>query len=108
MNANRTVEELQSSWGLLFPGVQAPDARTWALWITEFGTDTVRRCITKLAQRYRKSSGDFASGESLYKFATVLMGRINREPEQTGNSKQHAAPAPPSKGGQHPQETDEL
>jgi hypothetical protein len=31
MNANRTVEELQSSWGLLFPGVQAPDARTWAL-----------------------------------------------------------------------------
>jgi len=87
MNANRTVEELQSSWGLLFPDVQAPDARTWALWITEFGTDTVRRCIAKLALRYHKSSGrDFASGENLHKFATALMGRINREQKQTGSN----------------------
>jgi hypothetical protein len=80
---NTTVEELASSWNLLFPGVQPPHARQWALWITLYGSDTVRRCIAKLAFRYHKSSSDFATGENLFKFATGLMGRISIEQAQS-------------------------
>lgn len=90
---NATVEELQSSWGLLFPNVQAPEPQQWALWITLYGTDAVRRSVAKLALRYRKSSGDFASGESLYKFADALMGRISHDASKSSTKQGRVAPA---------------
>ncbi len=73
MSTNAVVNELQSSWVLLFPDTPPPSARQLALWITAYGTDTVRSAITKLAVR-----SDRASGASLYKFAAAIMGRIAR------------------------------
>jgi hypothetical protein len=72
---NTTVEELQSTWRLLFPQVPPPDARQWALWITLHGQTIVRRSIAKVAVRYQKSA-DLQTGDSLCKFISSLMTKM--------------------------------
>jgi hypothetical protein len=74
---NETINELQSSWTVLFPETSPPNAHQWAVWITRYGSETVRRVIAKLANRRGISQGDFAKGGDLYRFAEVLMGRLN-------------------------------
>lgn len=75
---NETVQELQSTWTLLFPEVPPPDTRQWALWITLHGEDVVRRGIAKLERRYENTT-DLRLGESLYKFASVVMSSLSRQ-----------------------------
>lgn len=78
MNTTELVGELQSAWGLLFPEVPSPDSRQWAIWITLHGQSVVREAIGKLAVRYQRSN-DLQTPESLYKFASALMGKLSRE-----------------------------
>jgi hypothetical protein len=74
---NATIAELQASWALLFPEVPTPAPRQWALWITLHGQDVVRRSIAKLALRYQRSA-DLQAGDSLYRFASVIMSRMSK------------------------------
>ena len=74
MSTNLIIDELQSSWELLFPETPAPSTRQLALWIAAYGTEPVRTAIAKLARRRER-----ASGESLYKYAEALMSRLCRQ-----------------------------
>lgn len=76
------VEELKETWALLFPDVPSPDSRQWALWLTMHGQSIVRQSIAKLALRYARSS-DLQTPESVYRFASALMGKMNNERKAT-------------------------
>ena len=81
MNTNHVteiVEELETAWNLLFPGVAPPDSRQWALWITLHGQSVVRQSIAKLALRFERSN-DLQTPESVYKFASALMSKMSSE-----------------------------
>lgn len=81
MNTNHVtdiVQELDAAWTLLFPTVPPPSERQWALWITLHGQTIVRQSITKLALRYERSN-DLQTPESVYKFASALMSKLNNE-----------------------------
>lgn len=78
MTVTTTITELQSTWVVLFPEVPPPHARQWALWLTMHGEDVVRRGIAKLARRYETTT-DLRNGESLYKFASVVMSSLSRQ-----------------------------
>lgn len=85
MKLDNTVEELQESWGVLFPETPAPSTRQFALWIAAYGTEPVRTAIAKLARRQ-----DRATGESLYKYAEALMSRLCRQASTANNGRQSA------------------
>jgi len=76
---DNNVQDLQTSWRLLFPNVDGPDARQWALWLILHGLDTVRQSIAKLAVRYERSSAELGTRDSLIKFASSIMNRVTRE-----------------------------
>lgn len=82
MNQNHVteiVEELTAMWRLLFPGqIPPPDPKQWALWITMHGQTVVRQSIAKLALRCERSN-DLQAPESVYKFASALMGKFSNE-----------------------------
>ena len=71
------VKDLRDAWALLFPAMRPPDDRQWALWLMTYSTELVKKCIAKLAVRYYRSPEEFKTGESLYKFASSIMRRVN-------------------------------
>lgn len=75
---NTTITELQSTWVVLFPHCPPPDTRQWAMWLTLHGEDVVRRGVAKLARRYENTT-DLRHGESLHKFASVVMSSLSRQ-----------------------------
>lgn len=76
------IKELQDAWTMLFPNVEAPSERQWALWFMSYDVELVKKCIAKLAVRYYRSSAEFASAESLHRFASTIMRRLSIQ--QTG------------------------
>lgn len=71
----KVIDELNSTWNVLFPTAPPPTSRKWALWITLYGQTTVRQGVARLALRSERSN-DLQTPESLYKFASAIMGKL--------------------------------
>ena len=79
MTMESVIKELQNAWGMLFPNVDAPSDRQWALWLMTYNAELVKRSIAKVAVRYYRSPGEFKSAENLHKFASTIMRRLGTQ-----------------------------
>lgn len=76
MSIITTIDSLQQTWALLFPGSPVPDKRQCALWLTMHPEKTVRAAIAKLAIKQNSGATPITN---LDRFATSIMQRIDHE-----------------------------
>ena len=79
MTMEATIKELQNAWAMLFPNVDAPAERQWAVWLMTYDAELVKRSIAKVAVRYYRSPQEFRAAESLHKFASTIMRRLGTQ-----------------------------
>lgn len=77
-NIITTIDNLQQTWTLLFPGSPVPDKRQCALWLTLHSEQTVHAAIAKLAI---KQTNGTAPATNLDRFASSIMQRIDIQRE---------------------------
>ena len=75
-NIITTIDDLQQTWTLLFPGSPVPDKRQCALWLTLHSEQTVHAAIAKLAI---KQTNGTAPATNLDRFASSIMQRIDSQ-----------------------------
>lgn len=72
-----TINELRELWSIMFgKTVPAPSEQQLAIWLTRYGSETVREGVAQAAIKFHKLNGQM-SEEHISKFTSAVMNRLH-------------------------------
>ena len=90
MTLTDKIEAAKRLWGILLPHIEAPDDRTFGIWVTTFNERLIDQAFARSGSKFRNYRDN---AEPVYRYTSgTLKGMVEREASDAANRAALAVP----------------